>query len=482
MNAKKIAGITINYIFKMLNKIVLIFILIIFTCNVNAATYTVTSSADSGAGTLRDIMGTVNNGDIIEFDSGVTYITLTSGRLNINDSIHIKGPGPANLTIDGNASSRCFYMAQAGVTSLISGITITNCAVTVTSDGGAIYLGTSSNMQLTVSNCIITACSSQDNGGAVILREGTANFINSTIIGCTSGNNGGGIFAEKGVKLTIKTCTISNNTSGNKGGGVELMSSDTSVTGKITNCTFSHNIATGNGGGIYTDDGHIIIKNCTFSGNQVTGANNDGGAVYSGGNQSFILLDSSTFTGNSAADDGGAFYSSDPNIVQNCTFSGNTAFGDGGGIFFKGGTTETQSIYNCTFYGNTSTNKGGGIRRDGGKENIYSSIIANNTNDDINGSINIMNYCLANIVNGSISSSTNNISGNPQLKPLTDNGGPTLTHALAKGSIAINKGSNPLSLAYDQRGTGYSREVNQPDIGAYEYNAGAPKDTVIIIK
>jgi hypothetical protein len=65
---------------------------------------------------------------------------------------------------------------------------------------------------------------------------------------------------------------------------------------------------------------------------------------------------------------------------------------------------------------------------------------------------------------------------NPQLGPLQDNGGPTLTHALLPGSPAINTGptSEPSfpGDAFDQRGDGFVRVVNgQVDIGAYEVQA-----------
>jgi hypothetical protein len=48
------------------------------------------------------------------------------------------------------------------------------------------------------------------------------------------------------------------------------------------------------------------------------------------------------------------------------------------------------------------------------------------------------------------------IGGDPMLGPLADNGGPTLTHALAPGSPAIDHGANPDNRATDQRGGGIS--------------------------
>jgi hypothetical protein len=56
-----------------------------------------------------------------------------------------------------------------------------------------------------------------------------------------------------------------------------------------------------------------------------------------------------------------------------------------------------------------------------------------------------------------------------KLGPLADNGGPTRTHALLPGSPAINAGSNPAGLTFDQRGFNYARvQGAAADIGAFE--------------
>lgn len=57
------------------------------------------------------------------------------------------------------------------------------------------------------------------------------------------------------------------------------------------------------------------------------------------------------------------------------------------------------------------------------------------------------------------------------LGPLSDNGGPTRTHALLPGSPAVNRGDNDSAsgLPYDQRGSGFARiSGGTVDIGAYE--------------
>jgi len=62
----------------------------------------------------------------------------------------------------------------------------------------------------------------------------------------------------------------------------------------------------------------------------------------------------------------------------------------------------------------------------------------------------------------------------PRLGALADNGGPTLTHALLRGSPAIDAGNDsllPPNTPYDQRGPGFARILGpRVDIGAYEFH------------
>ena len=84
----------------------------------------VTSSADSGAGSLRDIISSAPSGSTIEFANSVHNITLTSGELDISANLDIEGPGANKRTISGNNSSRVFEIAAGNV--VISGLTITD--------------------------------------------------------------------------------------------------------------------------------------------------------------------------------------------------------------------------------------------------------------------------------------------------------------------------------------------------------------------
>ena len=75
--------------------------------HLEAATITVTNTNDSGPGSLRQALADANAGDTISF--AVTgSITLTSGRLTIDKSLTISGPGANQLSIDANQTDRAF--------------------------------------------------------------------------------------------------------------------------------------------------------------------------------------------------------------------------------------------------------------------------------------------------------------------------------------------------------------------------------------
>ena len=95
------------------------------------ATFIVTNTNDSGAGSLRQaIIGanTLLGDDVIVFDISGTSphtITLTSGQLEVTSNIEVTGPGSESLIIDGNASSRVFHIGS-GTTVTMTGLAITN--------------------------------------------------------------------------------------------------------------------------------------------------------------------------------------------------------------------------------------------------------------------------------------------------------------------------------------------------------------------
>ena len=104
----------------------LAFVALILSSSIALATNrTVTSLADSGAGTLRDAIAASDNGDTIDFSVTGT-IGLTSGFLVILRDITITGPGANLLEVTRTAGVFTIFDVGDGPTVSISGIGITN--------------------------------------------------------------------------------------------------------------------------------------------------------------------------------------------------------------------------------------------------------------------------------------------------------------------------------------------------------------------
>src|SRR5208283_1714109 len=176
-------------------------------------------------------------------------------------------------------------------------------------------------------------------------------------------------------------------------------------------------------------------------------------------------------------------------ILSNDTMSDNSAGSQGGGILNTNGTLE---VFACTIAGNSATSAGGLLNTGpSGSMEIGNTILAEggsgeNITNDPSSTLLSRGYNLSNDAAdgdpestgpGGILSHTGDIRNtDPMLGPLTDNGGPTLTHALLPCSPAIDQGSS-LGLVTDQRG--YPRTYDDPsilnaaggdgtDIGAFE--------------
>ncbi|MDW8263960.1 MAG: VCBS repeat-containing protein, partial [Gemmataceae bacterium] len=165
--------------------------------------------------------------------------------------------------------------------------------------------------------------------------------------------------------------------------------------------------------------------------------------------------------------------------------AGLAGISEGGGVYnFLG----DVSLFNTTIALNESHDQGGGVANNA-LLTLTSTIIGDNNSlntnvEDLfnNGllvgppSFNLIEspngHTIANGVNGNL------VGLSPNLGPLQNNGGPTLTHLPNFGSPAINNGSNPLVLTFDQRGVGFPRNLGgQTDIGATEF--GNPLGTPI---
>jgi len=111
------------------------------TTNPEVNSTTADSLSNPAQGTLRWAVNNACAGSTITFASGLTSpIALTpdnfNGRLRIDDSLNIQGPGAGSLAIDGGGATRLFFIG--GGTVSISGLTLQNG---LAQGGGANNLG-----------------------------------------------------------------------------------------------------------------------------------------------------------------------------------------------------------------------------------------------------------------------------------------------------------------------------------------------------
>jgi hypothetical protein len=199
----------------------------------------VTSTADAGAGTLREAIANVCSGTTITFNlagAGPHTITLTTGELQVAKNVTIKNNSGERITVSGNNASRVFNV-NSGKTVSIIGLTI--------SGGNAA-------------------------SGAGIINDGALTVANSTISGNSATGDGGGISTTAtGTALTLINATISGNSAAGSGGGVNVLGGTvSSINSTITNNTAdSDNNSSGTGGGISATAGTTTLKNTIVAGN-----------------------------------------------------------------------------------------------------------------------------------------------------------------------------------------------------------------------
>ena len=224
------------------------------------------------------------------------------------------------------------------------------------------------------------------------------------------------------------------------GGGIDNGGSLT-----ISDATLSGNSATSEGGGIF-NAGTLIINNSTLSSDSASTA---GGGIFTGFSGGTLTVDNCTISGDSATD-GGGIENDAAMTVNNSTFADNVGY-YGGGIALAGG----SATLNNTIVANDSAVIGPDVYFGGGTVAANYSLIGHTTSSNISNSSGVGNVL-------------NPISAD--LTPLGSYGGPTETIALLPISPAIGAGEIVGGVMTDQRG--FARPGSQPDIGAFETQAG----------
>ena len=315
--------------------------------------------------------------------------------------------------------------------------------------------------------------------------------IDDTIIDANNVDRIFDIFGD--VIVTIEDLTIRHGDSADGDGGAIRNSTGTL---NLNNVRFVSN--TGANGGALANAGTAVLKGVKFEENIADGV---GGGIYQTGFGSLQLIES-TLHQNTAEMTGGGIHNEAASLtIDRSTLSNNETVGGLGGAIYNQATGQT-SVINTTLSGNVAAqgaaiytqsditvtnatvvnNNGAGsiTVMNAGSVAIKNSILLKNNGTNTNQPLNSLGFNIedgTNAFNLSTGDQTNANNFHTTLGDLSNNGGPTQTHALLFGNAAINAGTSDAAPSVDQRNV--TRDSNI-DIGAYEFVPSGPSATVDI--
>lgn len=431
-----------------------------YSGDASAAVRTVTNCNDSGSGSLRAMVAGAASGDTIDLRGlSCSRIVLTSGPILIPQAdLFLLGRSRYALTVDGNRNDRVFTHDGTGLLriehlSIAYGNRVNQADPETGVDTGG---------------CINSA-------GSVTLHRARVHHCSVHTDGfLESGSGGGGVRAANSVFVSWSAVFSNSATDRGVGGGVSAPSvtlyrsqvynnfahSGAGVAATAVTATYSlihGNEASNTGAGIYMGSGDLMLNKSTVSANET--ANTQGrssiqgvGGIHATGLGRHTIVDS-TISGNEGYTSSAAFFDGDVSIYNSTiAFNVEDEFDEFATACTGAGALNARVVH------------------------LESTIVANNTcltgpGYDIGGSLSAFTIVGENNLIGRarIPVPPDTISADPQLAPLAENGGPTRTHLLLSGSVAIDRGSNLLGRAYDQRGPGFPRVKGAAaDIGATE--------------
>ncbi|WP_291190697.1 choice-of-anchor Q domain-containing protein [Dokdonella sp.] len=373
---------------------------------------------DCSEAVVRAAIANASDGGVVDL-SPLSHctITLADGAFTSNvDNIAIIGPADRTLIFDGDHRDRVILHSGGGILTL-DHLDITRGYVDDGKyAGGAVF-----------------------SSGSIVLASSK---VTRSMIGGPADNalaiGGGGLYALRNV--TLDESVVSGNSSHGRAAGICALVGDVT----IRNSTLSDNHSDLEGGGVFAPGCFGVCTVGEFT----------------------TTIENSTISGNSAGTNGGGVHVTYGNlVVRNSTIAANAALDTvaGGGIFVRNVVNGVQLAPAITIASSiVATNTSAGPAADIGS---LTSLVIQGDHDIITA------------MNGTPPSDT--LTGDPGLLPLGDYGGPTPTHALATGSLAIDRGSNPGHFASDQRGADYPRVFGaDADIGAFELSQPVVVDRI----
>lgn len=226
----------------------------------------------------------------------------------------------------------------------------------------------------TLTGCDFNDCKASDEGGAVYWETDNSKMVNCNFNGCNA-SNGGAVYCDDSIfKATISGCKFINCAASEYGGALLFDNARNLI---VESSTFSGNSAN-NGGAIESYNSTVVkVSSSTFSDNIAEKA---GGAVWAK-NVYGIQLDSSDFVHNSAKGEkslGGAVYMSNNNItvIDSCDFERNSANYSAGAVFM---TSVGQSVIRYSTFSQNFAEYSGGVRSVNSESYVISSKFTKNT-------------------------------------------------------------------------------------------------------
>ena len=191
----------------------------------------VTSTADSGAGSLREAVSSTPDGGTITFDASLSgkTVDLTGGEIVIDKTLTINASSLSDgVAISGNDVSRVFRISVTGNLTL-EDLTICNGRVVAGLNGGGVMVASSG--VLAMESCTIFDC--RASSGGAIYADGTVSLNRSTLANNHAYGGGGAISVQSLGSATLNQCTISDNTARTSSGGIAFSSGTFSIENSI---------------------------------------------------------------------------------------------------------------------------------------------------------------------------------------------------------------------------------------------------------
>ncbi len=294
--------------------------------------------------TIQEAVDAAMDCDTVLIDDG----TFT-GDKNRNIDLKFKAitvtsaNGAENCIIDCQEAGRGFIIFRGeGADTILNGLTVRNAAATF---GAGIYIQNSSP---TISDCIVSSCMSESDGGGVYCSSESSPLIQDcTIVDNSAGGIGGGLFCRDYSNATITNSEITGNDA-EHGGGVYIYNS----TPHLTGCLITENYGDHNGGVYFDNDSAGILESCIIA-------------------------------RNSSIDQGGGLHfasSSEEALIKNCLIIGNITQNYGGGAQCW---YSNPTLLNCTLSENSAGIESGALNCFNSAPVIKNSICWNNSPDEI---------------------------------------------------------------------------------------------------